>query len=114
MTTTITHLSDLNARSSATTSADSAYELPRRFDVHRVDQTLAALSELAAGRAELSIDASAVEMIDLAGLEALTALAESIRLDIVEPSVAFRATAHYTDHELLVACCDHAELAEVA
>jgi anti-anti-sigma regulatory factor len=94
--------------------AASIFELPRRFDVHEVDRVATTLRALSADRSSLSIDASAVEMIDLAGLAALTTATEISSLHFLDPSVAFLATVQYTGHDLLAACCDVREFPEAA
>lgn len=98
--------------------------LPARFDVHEVDRTSASLQDLTAspddrsGRSHhhgITIDASAVEMIDLAGLAALTALTlDGPSIRFVDPSVAFLATVDYTGHDALAARCDRPTLAQAA
>ena len=109
--TTITPITTITP---TTAQLASMFELPRRFDVHEVDRVTASLGELSAERSGLTIDASAVEMIDLAGLAALTAAAENSAVHFVDPSVAFLATVRYTGHDLLDACCDAREVAEAA
>ena len=91
-------------RTEIRTPADVA--LPRRFDVHVTADTTAAVADLIPADGVLSIDASKVEMIDLAGLAALTAVAEAMPVRFVRPSVAFLATVRYTGHDLLADCCE--------
>ena len=111
--TPINAITPINTITPATPSA-SIFELPRRFDVHEVDRVATSLSALGADVSILSIDASAVEMIDLAGLAALTAATEISPLRFVDPSVAFLATVHYTGHDLLAACSDARDFAVAA
>jgi len=114
MTTTTTRTPNTSTRTDARVSgidpdhgvtprSISAYRLPRRFDVHQVEQVTADITALGAGTL---IDGTEVEMIDLIALAALDDLVDARpELRFVEPSVALRATMAFTGHDRLTARC---------
>lgn len=89
--------------------------LPVRFDVHQIGRVMAELTQRDAAPLPIDVDGSAVEMIDLAALDALDELAAITPLWIVDPSVALRLTIEYTGRErLLDRCIVDSILAEAA
>ena len=99
---------------SRTNEMMSDIELPHRFDVHEVIRMTASIEWLAEHGRPVSIGGAAVEMIDLAALDALTACAASIDIRIVDASVALLVTAKFTGHDAVVRCCDVGQFLEVA
>ena len=101
-------------RPEATAPSRSA-RLPRRFDVHRIDEVLDGLRRLGGDGAAVVVDGADVEMIDLAALESLEVAAEELPLAIAGASVALRATIRFTGRTgleaLLVPGHDHATAA---
>lgn len=77
-------------------------ELPARFDVHQVDAFLAEVAKDATRLVTTTFDGAKVEMIDMAAVRSLAAVAaEFPDLTIVNPSVALRATIDCTGHHSL-------------
>lgn len=90
------------------------FVLPRRCDVHQVEHITSTLVELAGPGEVVRIDGSAVEMIDHAALDALSAIARSVDVGFEAPSVALLATFRYTGSDLLASCCESATMLEAA
>ena len=93
----------------------AAYAFPRRFDIHQVARVTEDLAGQARLAAEVVIDGSQVEMIDLAAITALETLMDAhAGLRIAAPSVALRATITYTGHDRLAVLFSTGTLAEAA
>ena len=101
-------------RPAETTGTVADVTFPRRLDVHQIDTVRAELRNRATLAAPTVVDASLVEMIDLAALQSIAELAAECNLRFVRPSVAFRATADYTGTDLGLAMPALAPLAEAA
>ncbi len=85
---------------------DTSLILPRRVDVHSVGKVVDQLETAGQAGAAVIVDGSAVEMIDLAALDALTTVAIEVDLRIERPTVALLATVELTGHDVLARCCD--------
>lgn len=82
-----------------TTATTRIIKLPTRFDVHQVKGFLA---EVSTDGARITLDGSAVEMIDMTALRSLAGVAaEFPELMIRRPSVALRATIDCTNNDQL-------------
>lgn len=79
--------------------------LPRRIDVHRIDELVDELNAAARRSRLVQVDGAAVEMIDGAGLAALERFSGEAGLVVRDASVALAKTAQYTGHDRLHAAC---------
>jgi len=81
--------------SSAWRRADADYSAPKRFDAHHVAAFEQWVSEsIADGVSTLNIDASQIDFVDLAAIEAIERVRETHFLDVVDPSPAALITFH--------------------
>ena len=82
-------------RSGDRLAADACYSAPARFDVHQVAGFEHWVTEsIAQGACTLAIDASNIDFVDLAAIEAIDRVGETHLVDVVDPSSATRITFH--------------------
>ncbi|MGB5760138.1 MAG: hypothetical protein WBM50_24700, partial [Acidimicrobiales bacterium] len=82
-------------RSDAPLAADACYSAPARFDVHQVAGFGHWVTEsIAQGACTLAIDASNIDFVDVAAIEAIDRVRETHLVDVVDPSSATRITFH--------------------
>jgi anti-anti-sigma regulatory factor len=82
-------------RSSARPAADACYSAPARFDVHQVVGFEHWVTEsIEQGACTLAIDASNIDFVDLAAIEAIERVRQTHLVDVVDPSSATRITFH--------------------
>ncbi len=81
--------------SSAWRRADANFSAPKRFDVHHVAAFEQWVTEsIADGASTLIVDASRIDFVDLAAIEAIERVRETHFLDVVDPSPAALITFH--------------------
>jgi len=77
------------SRSSAGRRAEADYSAPKRFDVHHVAAFEQWVTEsIVGGASTLVIDASRIDFVDMAAIEAIERVRETHSLNVVDPSPA--------------------------